>query len=347
MLPERFGRTWYPPANPTGLTELEVASGIVVGQGSGPRFTMDARFTPIEVLRARAQSLLLKTPCVVAFSGGRDSSAVLAVLVDVARREGLPEPVAVTVRWDDDQLSDESEWQEQVIATVGAQNWEILRPGTDLDLLGDEATSILEGQGLMWPPPSYALRPIIRRAAGGVFLSGEGGDEAFGLWPYGHLWATIRNRKIPSQGDLRALALGLAPRPIRRRRWKHNLPPYQRWLRPEALRQTADALADDQADDPLSWGRYQVVSRRRRSTDLFVATLDRLCALEGSTYSAPFLEEEFLASLGAWGGPLGRGNRTEVMTALFSDVLPGPVLARSSKASFGGVFWGPASQRVR
>jgi asparagine synthase (glutamine-hydrolysing) len=33
------------------------------------------------------------------------------------------------------------------------------------------------------------------------------------------------------------------------------------------------------------------------------------------------------------------------MTELFGDLLPEPVLARTSKASFGGVFWGQASRR--
>jgi asparagine synthase (glutamine-hydrolysing) len=33
------------------------------------------------------------------------------------------------------------------------------------------------------------------------------------------------------------------------------------------------------------------------------------------------------------------------MMALFADLLPDPVLSRISKASFGGVFWGPASRR--
>jgi len=343
-VPEQFGGTWHPAANPAGLTELEVASGIVLGPGNGPRLALDARVPPVQVLRDRACSLLAEHPCVVAFSGGRDSSALLAVLVDVARREGLDEPVAVTARWDDDEQSDESAWQEQVIATIGVQNWQIIRPGTDLDLLGAEATTALEHQGLMWPAPSYALLPMIRTASGGVFLTGEGGDEAFGLWPYGRLWSTVGKRKIPRQSDLRALLLGCAPRAARRRWWRHKLPPYQTWLRPGALARTAELMADDQADDPLSWGHYQIVNGRRRSADLFLATLSQLCASEGSNFVAPFLDTTFLAALGAWGGPLGKGDRTDVMTTLFSDVLPGPILSRTSKATFGGVFWGPASR---
>ena len=95
---------------------------------------------PLAVLRDRARSLLSCPPCVVAFSGGRDSSALLALLVGVANREGLPEPIAVTARWDEDRASDETSWQEEVIATLGVQHWEVIRPGSDLDLLGGEAT---------------------------------------------------------------------------------------------------------------------------------------------------------------------------------------------------------------
>jgi hypothetical protein len=345
VLPEPLARPWSGAANPAELNELEVAAGMVVGQGRGPRFAADPRVGPLGVLRQRAISLLASPPCVVAFSGGRDSSALLAVLIDVARREGLPEPIAVTARWDEDAASDESAWQEEVATTVGLREWEIIRPGTDLDLLGEQATSALTHLGLMWPAPAYALRPMMRLAKGGSFVSGEGGDEAFGLWPYGRLWSTLRKGQVPRSGDLRTLALGCAPRPLRRRRWEHNLPPYQTWLRPEALRHMAVALADDQADDPLTWGHYQVVSRRRRAMDLTVRTLEGLSALEHSTYVGPFLDERFLAALAAWGGPLGRGDRTEVMISLFEGVLPDPVLTRVSKASFGGVFWGPSSRR--
>jgi tRNA(Ile)-lysidine synthase TilS/MesJ len=81
---------------------------MVVGQGDGHRFPVDSGSHPASALRAIARSVLATPPCVVAFSGGRDSSALLALLVDEARRAGLPEPVAVTARWDEDEASDES-----------------------------------------------------------------------------------------------------------------------------------------------------------------------------------------------------------------------------------------------
>ncbi len=194
-VPGRFESPWFPAGNPAGLTELEVASGVVVGRGSGPTFGATDSLGPIATLRELVRPLLASPPCVVAFSGGRDSSALLALLIDVARSEGLPEPLAVTARWSDDEASDESDWQEEVARTIGVRNWEIIRPGTDLDLLGDEATSVLGQLGLMWPAPAYALRPMMRMGAGGSFLSGEGGDEAFGLWPYGRLWSTDSSAK--------------------------------------------------------------------------------------------------------------------------------------------------------
>jgi hypothetical protein len=344
VIANHFGQVWSPENNPAGLTVLEVTSGLIVGQGSGNRFGPDVRTRPLEILRQHAQLLLTNSPCVVAFSGGRDSSALLALLVSVARQEGLPEPLAVTARWDRDGASDESEWQEQVVAAIGAHHWEIVRPGTDLDLLGEEATSVLNNIGLVWPAPAYALRPMIRLARGGVFVSGEGGDEAFGLWPYGKLWSTLRSHHAPRQSDLRAFALGCAPRFVRRLRWERNLPPYQKWLKQEAYQRLSSKLADDQSDDPLRWDQYQVVSRRRRAVDLTVRTLESICAFEGCGYVAPFLDEGFLASLAGWGGWLGKGDRTEVMTRLFSGVLPGGILARTTKASFGGVFWGPMSR---
>jgi hypothetical protein len=313
---------------------LDVAAGVVVGQGPDPFSSGDPGKgrNPSARLVSLASTLLAEPPCVIAFSGGRDSSVLLALFVDVAR-------------WDDDEASDERQWQEQVVSSIGAKNWEILRPGTDLDLLGVEAVTALGRQGLMWPPPAYAFLPMIRRAAGGTFVSGEGGDEAFGLWPHARFWSAVRHRRIPVRADLAAAVVGCAPRGYRRYRWERALPPYQSWLQPGALAAFGRQLADDQADDPLWWNRYQQVSRRRRAVGLTLATLDGLCASHGTRYSAPLLDTGFLQALGAWGGYRGRGDRTGVMIQLFGDLLPATVLSRTSKASFGGVFWGPESRQ--
>lgn len=344
MAPPLIDQVWFPPANPSGLSELEVSSGRVVGQGDAPLFTPDPTTDPVTALRDQARSLLAEPPCVIAFSGGRDSSALLAEFVDVARREGLPEPIAATARWDDD-ASDETAWQEEVVRTVGVEHWEIVRPGNDLDLLGPQAADALERVGLMWPAPAYVNLPLIRLAAGGSFVSGEGGDEAFGLWEYEPAWTALRRHRLPRWSELRGLALGCAPRTVRRRRWAGHLPLFETWLRPDARRQLVLAVADEYAGEPLRWDRYQAFSRRSRAREHTEETLEQLCSIHGARFAAPFLHRPFLAALAAWGGPFGKGDRTAVMTTLFADVLPGPVMARTSKATFGGVFWGPSSRR--
>jgi len=342
---DRMSRAWRRAANSGGLTALEVASGMVVGQGTPISLPDDPGVHPLARLRRLAQELLRTPPCVVAFSGGRDSSVLLAVLADVARREGLSPPIAVTARWDDDEASDEAGWQDAVIRAVGIQDWEFLRPGRDLDLLGPAATEILGRVGLLWPAPAYVMAPLARVASGGVLLSGEGGDEAFGLWRYGRLWSQFRSGRKPTLSDLRALVLSCSPRPVRRWRWMRQRPPYQSWLRPEVFRRLAGLLADDLADDPLRWDQYQRVSRGRRAVELTESTLVELCAAADARFVAPFLDLSFLSSLAIWGGWFGRGDRTEVMASLFSDLLPPVALSRTSKATFGGVLWGPASRQ--
>jgi hypothetical protein len=92
------------------LSPLEVASGLVldprrsrarlpsVRQGTTPRAALEAAVLPA----------LRRSPCLVSFSGGRDSSAVLAVAASVARREGLPLPIPATNRFPGARLTDEA-----------------------------------------------------------------------------------------------------------------------------------------------------------------------------------------------------------------------------------------------
>lgn len=343
--PER----WAAGPNPCDLTHLEVGSGVVLGldrsgfdESRGPWPHPAPK--PRTALEDVARRLLTRSPCVVAFSGGRDSSAVLAVLCAVARREGLAEPVAATARFDDDPSSDESDWQEQVVRALGVRDWEIIRPAEDFDLLGPEAVTALGRHGLLWPPPSYALLPMMRRAAGGVLVTGEGGDEAFALWPYARAWAAVSGRNRPRPRDVAALAVGASPRVVRRAVWRRREPPYQDWLRDPARRRYARALSAELADDPLRWDRYLQTMRRRRSVTLGLATMARLAGGVGAEFAAPLHDEAFLAGLAVEGGRRGLGGRTAVMTRLFGDLLPTSFLSRTTKATFGGVFWGPASR---
>ena len=98
----------------------------------------------------------------VCFSGGRDSSAVLALAVHVARRNGAPLPIPVTLRFPDHPESDETNWQEMVVRHLDLTEWIVIdRP--DADLL-DRQRHLRQGQdqadhpaaGTALPAPSQA-----------------------------------------------------------------------------------------------------------------------------------------------------------------------------------------------
>ena len=123
---------------------------------------------------------LLRPPCGVAFSGGRDSSAVLAVATHVARRDGLPEPVPITKVYSGVADADEAVWQEMVVRHLGLQEWHRIDIHDELDLVGPIARQHLVEHGVMWPPPLATDAPLLEPVQGGSLIDGEGGDEVFG-----------------------------------------------------------------------------------------------------------------------------------------------------------------------
>src|SRR5487761_457194 len=80
--------------------------------------------SPLAAMEATILPALARPPCVVQFSGGRDSSLVLAVAASLARREGMAPPVAFTHRFPAVPGADEDEWQELVIRHLGVADWE-------------------------------------------------------------------------------------------------------------------------------------------------------------------------------------------------------------------------------
>ncbi|MGH3443244.1 MAG: asparagine synthase-related protein, partial [Nitriliruptorales bacterium] len=102
------------------LTPLEQAFGWIPGRVAVEE--PGRSFVPPQPLTALEEVLLpvlREPPCFVLFSGGRDSSALLAVAVQLARREALPLPVPITKIYPGHQEADEGRWQEQVIRSIG------------------------------------------------------------------------------------------------------------------------------------------------------------------------------------------------------------------------------------
>ena len=84
-----------------GLTSLEVASTYVLGDlPSQPCLPEVPRaLHPLQALEDAMLEPLQRGACFVTFSGGRDSSAVLAVAARTAERQDLPAPVPITLRF--------------------------------------------------------------------------------------------------------------------------------------------------------------------------------------------------------------------------------------------------------
>lgn len=321
----------------SALGPLEIASGLVLG--AAPRRRPRSRGTPRAAFEQAVLGPLRRAPCLVSFSGGRDSSAVLAVATHVARREGLPDPIPATLRFPAAERSQESDWQEEVVSFLGLRDWIRLERTDELDCVGPVATGVLARHGLLWPCNAHFHVPFTEAARGGSLLTGIGGDELLGPSRWWHAQRLLARRARPRPRDALALSLALAPPVLRRAVLRPRTRVPYPWLRPEALDTLERGLAADEASEPFGWRRRIGWRADRRYLAVGTAALAALGRADGVELAHPFLDDGFAAALAAL--PRGRRfhGRREAMDALFADVLPEALRARSTKASFDGAFW--------
>ena len=324
---------------------MEVACGLVIGPDpeavplvtrgwTAPRVVMD------DVLR----QALARPPCLVSFSGGRDSSAVLAAASLVSRREGLRLPVPVTNRFSAVKSSREDEWQEQVVRHLGLPDWEKLALTDDVDSVGPVAQDVLRRVGLLWPFNAHFHVPMLRRAAGGSLLTGIGGDELFSAHMWGSARLVLTGRRLPRASRAGAIGAALAPRPVRR--WALTRRHHMRWpwLRPEVDEAINLQLSDFKARTPIAWAGGVGWWWRSRARTVSVASMEVLAADAGVRIVHPFTEPSVVGAVAGHFGARGPVNRSTAMRALFDDVLPAAVLARTSKAWFNAAFFSDPSR---
>ncbi len=341
---EDGGAGGVPFARPR-LTPLELASGIPLGtQPGAPSLPLvEPTMNPRVALEEAVLRGLVNGRCVVGFSGGRDSSAVLAVAAHVARREGLALPVPATLRYPDVPMAEESAWQEIVIRHLGLDDWVRTDVGDEHDYLGPIARPVLRRHGVLWPPYLYCYQPLMKLAVGGVFMTGFDGDNLFAGWRWGRLEAVRRRAVRPGLGDLGRLALITGPPLVRRvAARRHRLP--CTWLTPAALREVNARWFAHYAAEPGRWDHWLEWLAKLRGLALEHSTLDVLGRDCGATVANPLLDRRFLATLARQGGRVGCGDRTTMMESLFADLLPTEVLSRSTKAYFGPCLWRDASK---
>jgi Asparagine synthase len=328
---------------PPGLSRLEAVAGCALGgrERSAPPLGRTDR-APVAALALAIESTLDSGPPAVAFSGGRDSSLLLAVAALVCRRAGVGPPLPITLCMPTPVAeADEREWQELVLRHLRIPDWHRIPIGDELDLVGPYARRHLLRDGLLFPANAHSVIPMLEAAGERCLIVGLGGDELLSpqqWWPVHDL---LGRRRGLQRRDLARLLAGAVPRGVR----GLVRPPCAReldemkWLRP-ATRQRLDGLARRGFEEPVLWGAAVRYVAARRDVLLPFRAMQQLARAGGHRVEAPLLDPGFVAAYARAGGHSGWGGRTATMNALASDLLPANVLGRTSKAYFNRVFFG-------
>jgi len=269
----------------------------------------------LERVTARA---LRRPPCLVSFSGGHDSSLILAAATRAARREKLPPPVPVTWRPTGAPRAEESAWQEAVVSALEVTDWVRLQAGDDLDFVGPVAADVLRRHGLLHPANAHFHAPLLGQAAGGTLLTGVGGDQVLGRLPRPRRpWWWPRR---PGPATPRAAQFG--------------------WLSPGAARRVRHGLRREHRARPVSYAGRPAWALGRRDLELTRLSLALLGRDTGTEVVHPLLDPEFLAALcGSGISPETAGGRAGLLGRLFGGRYPDAVLWPRPKATFAEVFW--------
>ncbi len=320
-----------------GLLPLEVASSVLFGRDSAANCSSSTAASARGALEASLLRALLRPPCLVTFSGGRDSSALLACAIQIARREGLLEPIPVTALFAGAPETREDDWQALVVRHLGCSEWIRREFRDELDLVGPVADAIMRRDGLPYPYNLHLLAPMIDEARGGSFVTGLGGDQA--LHPAGRGLDVLARRARPSFRAVARIAVDVGPRPLRRAMLRSRVALTFPWLRQEANERLSRAWLEDQVRLPFRWNERLRELWRSRFMRLTVRRLDALGTRAQAAVHNPFAEADFVFALARQAGTAGFTSRTVAMRELFDDLLPEALIGRATKASFNDVLW--------
>jgi asparagine synthetase B (glutamine-hydrolysing) len=329
------------------LEPLEVHSGIVMGERRTPPPSDPAPLTgtPREVLEALLVEPLSNPPCHVAFSGGRDSSAILAVATHVARAHALADPIPLTARLEDHPRTWEDDWQELTVRHLGLAEWDRFPVTTELGALGAIARPALLRHGVYWPSQAHSMLLFSRQAGSGSLVTGGGGDEVITSWNGRRppLWDLVRAR--PRRAAAKWIAFTALPDTWQVRLVHARRPLRVPWLRPEVERRVANARRDRDLHGGIeTWEQSLEAMLNSRYLELVRVTLDCFAAECGVQLHEPFYDPRFVRAMAADAPVDGYLSRSHALQRHFGDLLPVEVLRRGTKATFTEVAWGPEAR---
>lgn len=312
-------------------TAYDLATGLVQGVDPEavhlPPPVPDPATTPLAALEAAVLPALRRPPCLLSFSGGLDSSLVLAVAARVARREGLPDPVPVTWRFRGAPRADESSWQDEVIGALGLRGtWHILTAADDLDLVGPVARRFLHRYGMRHPLNLHLHLPIIELAAGGSLLTGVGGDQVLAGW------------RRPAPTSVPAYLREAVGRTRARLRGRPSGTEVFAWLRPAVAEEILRTHRAEQHAEPNRLADRIAWHLRRRDLRTTLASFGLVGDDHDVAVGHPLLDPAFVAALVGWAGRRRRPPRAELLAGIAAGELPAVVVAPRGKAHFLEVF---------
>ena len=332
---------------PEELSSLEVAVGWPLRgkERATPRLGRVGH-EPLAALASAIESALGDGPPAVAFSGGRDSSLLLAVAALVCKSAGLDPPLPITVCVPSAGAdADERGWQELVLDHLQIPHWHRIPIGTELDLIGPYARRHLLRDGLLFPANCHSVVPMLEAAGKRCLIVGLGGDELLTPKQWRSVHDLLGRRRKPQHRDILRLAACGIPRPIRGMARSASPDDFaeMEWLRPAAMSSLARS-AGTSFEQPVTWRAAVRHTAARRDVILPLRAMQRLADVSGHKLAAPLLDPSFVGALARAGGLCGWGTRAAAMDALVSDLLPEKLIGRESKAHFNRVFFGEESR---
>lgn len=342
--------------DPFPLAPLDLAIGSPLGHVRPPPRVRELR--PNDPRRALEEVVLgglRRPPCVVAFSGGRDSSLILTVATDLAREHGLSLPIPVTRRFSDAPKTEEASWQEEVIRHLRLADWIRVELGDEMDLLGERTRRRLVRYGVTFSPVLVGDEWLFEVGAGGTVLDGEGGDET--LDPLGHRGAAaaellrqLRHRHRPSSSLARDALGSVTPGGARarlgisRRLVREVLP----WLQPAALDEAVRRLRADARLAPIDLRRSIAWTQLTRAWAHVSHNRRAFAAHHDVVLASPLFDSTVVDAIALAAGPAGFRTRAHGLRLLGGARLPHSVLHRRTAASFNeAIFREPTRAFVR
>lgn len=320
----------------------ELCVALLFGQlhGEQPLDPAEATVSTRAVLERQLTEAMQRGPLWVAYSGGRDSSALLAIAASVARREGFELPVAVTMTFPELPESHEEAWQRLVLDHLDlADQWHPLRLTDELDLIGANAQRVLRPHGVILPPNAHAFLPMLDAVGpDGTLVSGGNGDELMEGVPQRLSSAVLSRRRIPRSQWTEAAIHDLPGRFIGRAIRKRSVMRFLHWVRMPVLSRLVRAEIADRDESAIRFDRLLQdawLDREFRAGRHAVVTLAQEA---GGQLLQPFGDREVMTAFARDWGYRFPGSRRASLDRLVGDLLPPSILDRSSKAEFARAF---------